>query len=109
MQDVLTITFETVVLSFLGLMAYDFVRNFPPIPSHPRIEVPSLLDDSPEVTNTVPEPLQPPLNECLGQVTGKQESRLDEMTIRELKQMARAAKIRGYGDMRKAQLIEALS
>jgi len=127
MQDALTITFEAIVLSFLALMIYDFVRNFPPPPSHPRAEMPSLLDDSPEVTDPWFEPLPE-----VAVIRGKQEPepkaqllllpavfpretkqwmRADELmaeSIRSLKKRAAEARVKKYSSMTKAELVEAL-
>jgi len=120
MQDALTLTFETIALLFLSLMAYDFVRNFPPLPSHPRAEVPSLIDPwfepLPEVAvirgKQEPEPkVQLLLLPAVFPRETKQWMRADELmaeSIRSLKKRAAEARVKKYSSMTKAELVEAL-
>jgi hypothetical protein len=124
MQDLLTVAFEAIALSFLVIMSIDFVRNFP---FHPRLE------HSPEPQRTFPTVTDPWDGEIeTPMIKGEQDpepkvqllllpavfpremkgwQRADELmkeSIRSLKKHASQTGIKRYSNMTKNELIEAL-
>lgn len=109
MQDLLTYSIEVIAIAFVALMIFDFIQGLLPASPTPK-SIQYFVDLSEEEDTTSDETViapQVPCNNIKPLVADT--NTLDNLTIRQLKKMASAAKVKNYNIMTKAQLVTTLS
>jgi hypothetical protein len=109
MQDLLTYSVEVIAIAFVALMIVDFIQGLLPV-APPTKSIQYFVDLSEEEEDTTSDEtaIAPQVCNNIKPLVADANT-LDNLTIRQLKKMASAAKVKNYNIMTKAQLVTTLS